>query len=309
MLCLENADIAMGHLRQAESRINAAASPACRLCGGPTRQRYAFDPYVLLVCGSCGLGQLDPLPTAAELERLYSSAEYFEGTDRAGYADYAEHAAEFEQTFRAKARRLLRYGPVGDLLEIGCGLGYFLDAAKREGVVRAVGVDRNSWAVGEACRAGAEAYVGSIDRFPETDRFDAVAMLDVIEHIPDPSSFLADVRRRLRPDGRLLIMTPNLGSLLARLSGQRWVSFKIPEHLYYFTRDSITRLLRANGFKVIYLRGTGQYVTVEFFLDRLQRIAPSVTRIIAPPLRALQLDRRVVYVSNGSIDVVARAVD
>lgn len=297
----------MGDLRQAEHRINVHDGPRCRLCGAPTRRRYRFDPYTLLVCETCGLGQLDPLPAAGELERLYSSAAYFENRDGAGYADYAEHAAEFAMTFRAKMRRLLRYGAVDDLLEIGCGPGYFLEAAKQAGVKRALGVDRNRWAIEQARHAGHSAYVGSIDVVPPDDRFDAVAMLDLLEHIPEPVPFLAEVRRRLRPGGRLLIMTPNIESLLARFSGRRWVSFKIPEHLHYFTHASLARLLEKNGFDVVYSRATGQYVSVEFFLDRLGRIAPRLTRLLGPPARRLHLLQRVVYVSNGSIDVVARA--
>lgn len=298
----------MGQLRQAERRINASDSRPCRLCGASAVPQYSFEPYVLLVCQSCGLGQLDPLPSAEELDRLYSSVAYFEGTDRAGYADYEQHAQEFTLTFRAKARRLLRYGPVRDLLEIGCGPGYFLDAAKREGVARAVGVDRNPWAVEQARRIGCEAHQGSIDTIRQDDKFDAVAMLDVIEHIPDPLPFLADIRTRLRPGGRLLIMTPNLRSLLARVSGRRWVSFKIPEHIYYFTPTSLSDILKRSGFEVVYCRGTGQYVTVDFFLDRLRRIAPRVGGAAEVVARSLRLHQRVIYVTNGSLDVVARAV-
>jgi SAM-dependent methyltransferase len=304
-----DAAVAMGHLRQAEHRINVPDSPHCRLCGSATKERYEFAPYTLLVCNACGLGQLDPLPAADALEQLYSSSAYFENQDGAGYADYAQHADEFAMTFRAKMQRLLRYGPVHDLLEIGCGPGYLLEAAKHAGVPRAVGVDRNPWAIEQARRSGHSAYIGSIDVVPPNDRFDAVAMLDLLEHIPEPMPFLAQVRQRLRPNGRLLIMTPNLESLLARISGRRWVSFKIPEHLHYFTPRSLARLLDANGFRVLYSRGTGQYVSVEFFLDRLGRIAPRLRRLIEPPARRLHLLQRVIYVTNGSIDVVAQVRD
>lgn len=306
---VRGAGTAMGRLRQAESRINDRSAPQCRVCGAPTAPRFAFEPYVVVVCRNCGLGQLDPIPTADELDRLYSSADYFEGSDRSGYADYAEQRKVFAMTFRAKLQLLLRHGPVADLLEIGCGPGFFLEVAREAGVARAVGVDRNPWAIEIARRAGLDARVGSIEQFDESASFDAVAMLDVIEHIPDPAPFLAAVRRRLRPGGRLLIMTPNLCSTLARFSGRRWVSFKIPEHVLYFTPGSLARVLAQSGFRVLHVRGTGQYVTVAFFLDRLQRIAPRFVRVIAPPLRGLRALDRVIYIPNGSIDVVAAATE
>ena len=283
-----------------------AQSP-CPLCGGSLAPRYRFGARWIVYCRACRLGRLAPLPTEEELGALYASERYFAGSDRAGYADYARDAPQFARTFRAKVRLLLRYGAVHDLLEIGCGPGYFLREAERAGVARAIGVDRNSWAVEQARASGLTAFVGSIEALPRERMFDAVVMLDLLEHVTDPPAFLAQVSARLRVGGRVLIMTPNIRSALARVSGERWVSFKIPEHVYYYSPRSIRRLLRAAGFEVISVRGAGQYVTVEFLLSRLRRLAPRLTAVLAAASRALRLNARVVWVTNGSIDVVARA--
>ena len=280
---------------------------ACLLCRGPQVRRYRLGMRWLAYCRACQLGQLTPLPDEEELATLYASSQYFSGTDRVGYADYASDAPQFARTFRTKVQTLLRYGPVHDLMEIGCGPGYFLHQALAAGVPRAVGVDRNRWAVNEARQSGLEVYLGSLEAVPRERTFDAAVMLDLLEHITQPVAFLADVRARLRPEGRILITTPNIRSLLARGSGRRWVSIKVPEHVYYYSPRSIRRLLESAGFAVLSVRGAGQYVTVAFLLSRLHRLAPRLTGVLRVGAHTLGLAQRVLFVTNGSIDVVARA--
>lgn len=299
----------MGPLRYpAEGRNDRGEAP-CWACGAPTEPRFAFDPYRVVTCPACGFGRLDPVPSDEVLDRLYASSAYFEGSDRAGYADYTEQVRVFERTFGAKLDLLLAFGPVSRLLEVGCGPGTFLAVARRRGIEALVGVDRNPWAVERALAAGFDARVGSIETIPAEHQFDAVVLLDVLEHVRDPGPFLTEVRRRVRPGGRLLIMTPNIGSILARVSGHRWVSFKIPEHVLYFTPRSIGLVLARAGFRTRFVRGTGQYATVAFCMDRLSRIAPRLAGLATPALRRFGLLERVIYIPNGSIDVVAVASD
>lgn len=281
-------------------------SSGCLLCGGPQAHRYQLGAHALVYCAACGLGQLWPLPSEEQLAALYGSHDYFAGTDRVGYADYAGDAPQLARTFRAKLDRLLRHGPVASLVEIGCGPGYFLRQAARAGIARAIGVDVNPWAVGEACRQGLDVRLGSIDALPPGETFDAAVMLDCLEHVVDPEAFLDALRARLTPGGRLLVMTPNIRSLLARVSGPRWVSLKVPEHVYYYSPRSIRRLLSATGFDVLAVRATGQYVTVAFTLSRLARLAPRLATGLATVTRLLALERAIVFANNGSIDVVAR---
>jgi hypothetical protein len=209
-----------------------ASGGGCVLCGGPQAPRHAFGDRTLVYCRACRLGQLAPLPTEAELAALYGSRGYFEGGGRVGYADYRGDAPQLARTFAAKLARLARHGPIGSLAEIGCGPGYLLAAARAAGIPEVVGADRNPWAVAEARRRGCETYEGSVEALPAGRTFDAVVMLDLLEHVTEPRGFLAAVRARLRPGGRLLLMVPNLRSALARFSGRRWVSFKIPEHVF-----------------------------------------------------------------------------
>ncbi len=278
---------------------------ACFLCGGTQALRFALGERRLLYCRRCEIGQLAPLPSPAELAALYASEAYFRGDDEVGYADYAARAPQHARSFRRQAQWLLRHGAVGELLEIGCGPGLFLEEAARLGVARPVGVDLNPWAVAAARARGLDVRLGSVDAIAPTPGFDAVAMLDVLEHVPAPLPFLASVRQRLRPGGRLLLMTPNIRSALARVSGRRWVSLKIPEHVRYYSPRGIRALLTAAAFEVLAVRSAGQYVTVAFALERLRRLLPPAW-LLQRAAHALGAGSRVIFLTNGSIDVVAR---
>src|SRR6266404_2360765 len=92
----------------------------------------------------------------------------------------------------------------------------------------------------------------------------------------------------------------------AHVSGRRWVSLKPPEHVRYFSSRGVRRLLRAAGFDVLIIRAARQYVTVAFVLTRLERLVPRPGRVLRRVAAALRLSDRVVFVTNGSIDVLAR---
>src|SRR5262249_61330574 len=77
--------------------------------------------------------------------------------------------------------------------------------------------------------------------------FDVIVMLDVIEHLPDPDTMLRLLGRHLAPGGIIVITTGDFGSLVARLSGRHWRLMTPPQHLWFFTGDSLSRMARSAG--------------------------------------------------------------
>jgi 2-polyprenyl-3-methyl-5-hydroxy-6-metoxy-1,4-benzoquinol methylase len=98
--------------------------------------------------------------------------------------------------------------------------------------------------------------------------FDVAAMFDVIEHLFDPAAVISAVSRALTPDGTLVISTPNFDSASRIALGPDWAVLSPLEHVYYFTEDSLRRLLNAAGFsQVRYVRdyaGWGPQETINF---------------------------------------------
>jgi SAM-dependent methyltransferase len=95
-------------------------------------------------------------------------------------------------------------------------------------------------------------------------------MWEVIEHLPNPDDTLRQIYSVLRTGGRLALTTPDSGSLAAAVSGKRWLGWKkVPEHLYFFDKRNLVRLLERVGFTVLKTSYVPLYVDLDFALDRL----------------------------------------
>lgn len=236
--------------------------------------------------------QLRPMPSHELLDDAYGSAasdDYVE--EEAGQRATAAMALELIEA-RAPQR--------GALLDVGCWVGFLLAEARERGWSRTLGVEPSKFASGYAReRLGLDVVRGDLfsASLPE-EEFDAIAMGDVIEHLPAPADALERLRSLLVPGGVLWLALPDAGSAVARLLGRRWWSV-IPTHVQYFTRGSIARLLHRSGFELLETRTAPKAFTVSYYLGRvggyspqagraLQRVAGSIgvaERIWAPDFR------------------------
>ena len=149
------------------------------------------------------------------------------------------------------------------ILDIGCDTGAFLSRARSEFGVCPVGVDVAGQAVAIAREQGIEAYQTTIEQAPEhLTHFPLITAIDVIEHVPAPREFLGELLRRVRPGGLVFLQTPNIRSMVYRISqclafltGSRPLAFferVFPaQHVQYFTPESLARFAQEVGFQVI----------------------------------------------------------
>jgi SAM-dependent methyltransferase len=180
----------------------------------------------------------------------YRTGEYYESAD-VGYESYASQEGALRATFRRVAHDLVRAGFAGgDLLEIGAGYGFLLDAAAPS-FRSTTGTEFAAPAALAAQGRGLDVRLGGLEAIPGDERFDCIIATHVIEHVYDPRAFMADVAARLRPGGHVVLGTPDIGSLWRRVMGRRWPSFKVPEHVLYLDRRSLTDLLEGAGLEDI----------------------------------------------------------
>ena len=231
---------------------SGAAYPPCPVCGRQTTRLFCFEKWGCRIerCDECGLGSCVP-PADFDPTAIYDEA-YFQGGRADGYADYAGSEAVLRAEFRRSLAALRKYAPAsGRLLEIGCAHGFFLLEAAEHYQVQ--GVDVSEAAV-ERCRhrglAATCARPGE-DDFKVDEPQAAIVMLDCIEHLRRPDATLAWAWRALAPGGCLMISTGDWGSLLARWMGRRWRLMTPPQHLFYFTRASLIKLVERTGFRVV----------------------------------------------------------
>jgi SAM-dependent methyltransferase len=203
----------------------------------------------------------------------------------------AEEAAR-RVTFRRLLDRVDRSGAPLRVLDVGCGPGLLLDEARRRGWT-ARGVDLSAWAVGQARARGIDALHGTLSdaAFP-AGLFDAVFMVDVLEHLTDPVGTLLEATRVLRPGGSLCVVTPDADSAAARLLGSRWWGM-LPGHIVLFPRAVTVELIRTLGYEVRGSRTAARHFSVDYLLGSLASYLPGVDRL-RRPLAATPLARQIV---------------
>jgi SAM-dependent methyltransferase len=230
----------------------------CVTCGAAASQPvYTKFDLNIVECPGCGLHFVNPRHPRGVVWARYS-AEYFAReylpAQRAlfgGQLDPRALAKDFGPTLSRLESAL---GGPGRLLDIGAGGGLFVAAAASRGWT-AVGLEISDAAVdfgrtvlGVDMRKGTAESIADMDRSIDVQRFDAVTMFDVIEHLYDPVAVLRSARAILRPGGMLMITTPNYRALSRFALGADWAVLSPLEHLYYFCARSIRAALAAAGF-------------------------------------------------------------
>ena len=163
--------------------------------------------------------------------------------------EYGEQSGYYAPEYKAKVcdlrlnfLRTLR--PPGRLLDLGAGAGEFVRTAARAGW-NALGLDVAG--MDADYPDGAQVRRGTIDRVPRDERFDVITMWDVVEHLPEPTSVLAEARDRLANHGVLVLETGNYHSADRIQGGPKWWCFHF-DHKWYFTPDVLVKELRSLGF-------------------------------------------------------------
>jgi 2-polyprenyl-3-methyl-5-hydroxy-6-metoxy-1,4-benzoquinol methylase len=145
-------------------------------------------------------------------------------------------------------KNAIPYQKNGRLLDIGCGGGKFLLSMQHLGW-QAEGVEFNQSAV-ETCRnSGLRVFQGEIKAaaFPDNS-FDVITARHVIEHIPNPRGFIAEIYRILKPGGLMVLMTPNSQALGRGWFGTNWYANDAPRHLILFAPENLHLLASSEGF-------------------------------------------------------------
>jgi SAM-dependent methyltransferase len=153
--------------------------------------------------------------------------------------------------------RLEPFRSTNRLLDVGCGDGQFLLAARgRDWSV--AGSEYGDGPRQRALAAGLDVRAAPFPAAPaEVGGFDVVCAIEVLEHVPDPRREAREVARLLRPGGACYVTVPNFASLTRRAVGASWRPIEYPEHLNYFTPTTLDRLLTAAGLRPQAVTTTG----------------------------------------------------
>lgn len=216
-----------------------------------------------------GYRRIDPIPTSEEVDKYYR--EEFYSRSRANYEndsglenmrDEAEyHARAYADLLAVIDRELAKYNRGRDrftVADVGCGYGYWLKFLA-DHKVRGYGVEPVEEGI-QFCRTlGLEGYcmpIESLTSPPRPGRVSLVSMINVLEHLREPAKVLKDFREKwLDADGYVLIRVPNEFNAL-QVTANRLHDLKEwwvvpPQHINYFSVDSLSTLLNMCGYDVV----------------------------------------------------------
>ena len=225
----------------------------CNLCGShssiPICENLVGLPVVR--CRECNLIYVGRQPAMADLQTRYDGymAHERSGQDWVEWMD--ERAARLDEWGIGEFERVL--GPDRRVLELGCAEGYELVVFKQRGW-RVRGYDVNARAVDHAANVfGLDVDQCGFGPLPEPDNaFDLAALFHTIEHVPDAQQTVHEICRVLKPGGRMLIVTPCADTIVSRSVGDVW--FSDPDHMFFFSQNTIQTLLENNGFEIVDMR-------------------------------------------------------
>ena len=233
--------------RSAHGGDSRMASSLCNVCGGSLEPRFGrvLDPqtgevFAIHGCVKCGLGHT--LPQPEDLGRYYGTT-YHGG--RHGFT--AAYCASRRVRIVGSVTSSAPNGSVAErkLLDVGCGDGTFISAARTKGWT-VFGTEMNP----EIARgAGLEVWE-TIEQAKTSGPFDCITLWHSLEHLRDPRSTLTQLSKLLSPAGVLVIAVPDAGGLQARFFGAKWFHLDVPRHLYHFNELSLARLVASAGLTI-----------------------------------------------------------
>lgn len=231
----------------------------CPVCGSET-----FDPFLsgkdyfltgesfeIVKCRTCGFRFTNPRPEPGELGKYYQSSEYISHSDsRQGlFATVYQQVRKY--TLRQKYELISGFQPKGEILDIGCATGQFLNYMAERGW-KATGIEPD-----EKTRNRAISEFG-LQVFPEEHltsiskpSFNVITMWHVLEHVSDLNGRMKQIKDLLLPGGTLVIAVPNCKAKDAETYREFWAAYDLPRHLYHFAESDIKLLMENYGFKIV----------------------------------------------------------
>jgi SAM-dependent methyltransferase len=238
-------------------------SVVCPLCESrDARAAFQKSGYAHFECASCRALFVSPRPSSVDIVQFYRH-HAGDAISRSCWSGNASSHRHWHRTWRRLLSKLQTQSGLGPLLDLGSGTGQFLAFAREQGWRELTGVELLPEAAESARKlVEAEIHVGDLaETTLPADRFAAVFLWDILEHLGDVRSVLKEVQRVLRPGGSAVLGTVNRDGLSLRAFKERALTVSPPEHLTFFTSDGLSKAMSAAGLELeqawseaIYLR-------------------------------------------------------
>lgn len=269
----------------------------CNLCNSKDSSRmFKVGNSFLVKCKKCGFVFLNPILTEKELKKYYDNSRYFD------IQPIDKSPIEYERSLE-RLNLIKKYVNVGKILDVGSGGSNFLFIAKQHGW------DTYSIEIREQVKELHKKYsIRTIDenKIPN-GFFDAITLSQVLEHMPNPFNKLKIYYDKLVSGGIIVIEVPNVESLASKLFKDKWYFIKNPEHISYFSKITLSKILRKSGFQIIKIEYLGATLVTDLIsMEIIEKdIIFYVYRYFKLPLKFLMRIFNILGLSD-TLRIVAR---
>ncbi len=244
---------------------------------------YKWTPAVLkryrtVMCNCCGHVYSNP-----RLENMYQY--YKDVVDN----NYLENEHLRIQTAKKIIKTIQAFAPKGKLLDIGCSTGDFLSVAKD--FYEAEGIELSHWAFEITQRRGLRVHIKYLSEMAQSGKlFDVVTLWGVVEHLENPAGEIRHINRLSNMGGIVCLWTGDTDSIFFRVMRKKWW-YLMGQHIQLFSKKSLDRLMRDNGFEPAY-KGIYPYTMSFEYLAILLNRYRFVGSLAKNIFRAFNLEKR-----------------
>ena len=211
------------------------------------------ENFAILECNHCTLRFTQDVPSQNAIASYYKSENYISHTDTSKGLVNQLYKSVRKRTLVQK-RKLIEEvtgRATGNLLDVGAGTGSFLNEMKQNNwQVTGLEPDADARAVAKTLHGIDLRESGNLFALTENS-FDAITMWHVLEHVHSLQEYIAQLKKLLTANGRLIIAVPNYTSSDAASYGEYWAAYDVPRHLYHFSPKAMEMLMEKHGLKLI----------------------------------------------------------
>jgi 2-polyprenyl-3-methyl-5-hydroxy-6-metoxy-1,4-benzoquinol methylase len=253
--------------------------------------------YRMIKCDQCGLLYSNPILEPEKVNQLYQESKF-------SYDVEVDNLKETYGCYLKKVENLVP--PKENLLEIGCGNGFFLEKALELGYKNVYGVEPSAEAVSKANPGIKDKITPDIFRPQDfqADFFDVICFFQVIEHITDINSFLKGCWQCLKTGGVILVISHNVDSFLSRILKDRCPIIN-DEHIYVFSKKTMPKIFAKHNFKVIEIGSVKNIYSLNYWFKMLP-LPKSLKTGIFKLFSSLKLGNKKIKINGGNIFLVAQ---
>ena len=207
------------------------------------------ESFAINECHNCSFRFTNPRPLDEELNKYYQSENYISHTNKAVSFGQIIYKTVRNYTLRRKLKLINNLSKKGNILDVGCGTGAFLEVCSKDNW-KIQGVEQDLKAREKAEQLLHINIHQNLFSCEKEQDFQIITLWHVLEHMPDLNKVIKHLKMLLSNQGRILFALPNVDSYDAQKYKEYWAAYDVPRHLYHFSPLTLKKLMKKHGLKI-----------------------------------------------------------